>query len=327
MTSSLSFLIHNLPGLLAALFYAFVSGSMSFMNKVILTSYHYDYPDVIMLFQVVLTAIVVDLCRMTNICKIPPWTFQRSREFFFPSLCFALHTTLALAALSGLSIPIYNVLRRMLPLATLLTAHFVLKKTPSYGIITSVLIIVIGTVLAGLGDLKFHFSSYCNGLLSVVAQATYLTYVQKTGVEDNTSALSVLHINSINCIPMMLIYTTINGKLLESFSFTGFKNENDRISFIVAFVANISMGCVLNYSLFLCATLNSALTTSLIGVIKGVLTTLVGFLTFGGQPITFMVVAGITLNAIGGVLYTVLKYFEKRKQSSKVHTTHDHQAA
>ena len=48
----------------------------------------------------------------------------------------------------------------MLPLANLLTAHFVLKKTPSYGIIISVLIIVVGTVFAGIFVLLHIFVAF-----------------------------------------------------------------------------------------------------------------------------------------------------------------------
>ena len=33
--------------------------------------------------------------------------FNRGRMFFIPSICFALHTTLALRALDDLSIPMY----------------------------------------------------------------------------------------------------------------------------------------------------------------------------------------------------------------------------
>ena len=53
-------------GLLAALLYGVVSGSMSFMNKTLLSSYDYHYPDVIMLLQVnnicPILSISYDLC-------------------------------------------------------------------------------------------------------------------------------------------------------------------------------------------------------------------------------------------------------------------------
>ena len=43
----------------------------------------------------------------------------------------------------------YNILRRLLPLANLLMAHFVLKKTPSVKIMVSVLLVVTGCLVAG----------------------------------------------------------------------------------------------------------------------------------------------------------------------------------
>lgn len=60
---------------------------------------------------------------------------------------------------------------------------------------------------------------YLDALSSVIAQATYLTYVQKTGLEKGVSALSVLHLNSINCIPLMFSYSLMNGSLAEALHF------------------------------------------------------------------------------------------------------------
>lgn len=304
----IAFLQASAPGFLAALFYGLVSGSMSFINKVVLTSYKFHYPDVVMLAQVIMTSILVEGCRLSELTAIPAWNIKRAKEFFVPSLCFALHTTLALAALDELSIPIYNVLRRMLPLASLLMAIFVLKKQPSKGTYISIALIVFGTVTTGFGDLQFRFYGYLEAILSVLAQSVYLTYVQKSGIEKSGSALSVLHLNSINCILPLFAYTMWNGNLMNAFSFKGFHYTNFRISFAL----NVSMGCVLNYSLFLCATMNSALTTSIVGVIKSVITTIFGFFTFGGVVPTTLTVGGVMLNAFGGVLFTYVKYREKQ---------------
>jgi len=181
------------PGLMSALFYGVVSGSMSFMNKVILTSYKFNYPDVVMLAQIVTTSIILEIARKCGWCSIPKWTFDRGREFMIPSCCFALHTTMALYALEDLSIPIYNVLRRMLPLATLLMSYFVLHKVPSKGLAMSVGLIVAGSLFAGLSDIAVHLVGYINALSSVAAQATYLTYVERTGIEKSSSAIDIFH--------------------------------------------------------------------------------------------------------------------------------------
>ena len=54
------------------------------------------------------------------------------------------------------------------------------------------------------------------------------------------------------------------------------------MGFINCLLLVLILGSILNYSLFLSTSLNSALTTSLVGVFKSVLQTAVGFFTFGG---------------------------------------------
>ena len=51
-------------------------------------------------------------------------------------------------------------------------------------------------------------------------------------------------------------------------------------SFIISFFITAAMGSVLNYSIFLCTTLNSALTTGVIGCLKNVATSYIGMIVF-----------------------------------------------
>ena len=76
-------------------------------------------------------------------------------------------------------------------------------------------------LFSGLGDVKFELSAYVFAIASVIAQSVYLTYVQKTGVESGVSALSVLHLNSINCIPFLFAFSTLSGNLVSAFNFQG----------------------------------------------------------------------------------------------------------
>ncbi|KAG1670845.1 UDP-galactose/UDP-glucose transporter 7 [Nymphon striatum] len=93
--------------------------------------------------------------------------------------------------------------------------------------------------------------------------------------------------------------------------------------FIVTFCLVFLCGAVMNYSLFLCTALNCALTTSLVGVIKSVLQTAIGFFTFGGVKILPLNATGITMNLIGGILYTYAKYNESFKKLDKISKKND----
>ena len=79
---------------------------------------------------------------------------------------------------------------------------------------------------------------------SVVAQSIYLTYVQKTGIESGVSALSVLHLNSINCIPFMLAYTVLSGNIVRAINFPGNKDSHFVVSIIWrAVLTHYSLQC------------------------------------------------------------------------------------
>lgn len=52
---------------------------------------------------------------------------------------------------------------------------------------------------------------------------------------------------------------------------------------------------------------------------KSVLTTFIGFFTFGGVPATSLTVLGVVLNTLGGVLYSIAKYLEKKASLRSVH--------
>lgn len=55
------------------------------------------------------------------------------------------------------------------------------------------------------------------------------------------------------------------------------------------------------------------------GVVKGVSTTIIGFFTFGGVPVTALTIIGIFLNTLGGAQYTYAKYAEKMTSEIEKH--------
>lgn len=58
---------------------------------------------------------------------------------------------------------------------------------------------------------------------------------------------------------------------------------------------------------------NSALTTSVVGTLKSVVQTTIGMFTFGGVQFNPALIAGVTINLSGGLVYTHAKYLESKK--------------
>ena len=133
--------------------------------------------------------------------------------------------------------------------------------------------------------------------------------IQRTADKKGFSAMETLHINSINALPLLCFCSAWSGELSRAATQFGSKD----FKFMIIFVIVISSGCVLNFFLFLCTTLNSALTTSVVGTVKSVVQTFVGTLFFGGFSVNMFTITGVAVNFAGTFLYTCAKYKEAKR--------------
>lgn len=300
--------------LLVALFYFTCSISMNFLNKAVVSSFNFNYPFFIMACQMVVTVVFLDLFRILRLIKLPAYSLKEGIDFLPCSLSFALHSTLSLIALHGMNIPMYGAIKRCTPLINLILSVLVLKKPfPSALLLSSVCLITLGVFIASLGDLQFDAHAYTMGSLSVFAQAGYLTLVQKSSEVNHRSTVEMLHVNSFNTLPIFLTMSMILGEPSD----IGQSVSIAEPGFTWVFGLLIISGCVLTWAQFLCAAVCSALTTSMISVAKSVIQTILGFFTFGGVQFHPLNVAGLVMNILGGVIYTYVKQFEKKKQLAR----------
>ncbi|PRD29286.1 UNVERIFIED_CONTAM: UDP-galactose/UDP-glucose transporter 7 [Trichonephila clavipes] len=302
--------LQNFESIGSAVLYGICSTSMAFANKTIITSYSFDFPFFIMACQMMLCILFLETLRINSIVFIPKYSMKLGRSFFWPAMFYAIHSVTALYALGGMSIPMYVAVKRCAPIVTLILSIVVLKKAiPSMRIILAVVLISFGCILASLGDLEFDMITYMYGALSVLVQGLYLTLAQKS-LED-MSALLVLYITSYNTIPIFIIISFLH----EAEGIAQYENFSD-FGFILCFIIQVVTGVLLNYSLFLCTAKNSALTTSLVGVLKSILQTVIGFFTFGGVKFNSLNIFGISLNMFGGIMYSYAKYNERLKSNA-----------
>ena len=196
-----------------------------------------------------------------------------------------------------------------------LLGKFLLRnQKATRGIWGSVVIITLGTFIAASGDLNFDRNSYLYGVTSVVTQALYLITLQKTGMEKNIGAMSIVYVNSINCMPIMMVLCFITGDISAIARYPHW----DQPGFIFSFFGLVASGCIFTYSMFLCTTTNSALTTALVSTAKSAITTIIGMFTFGGVTPTLFFILGQTMNFGGGCLYSYIKWKTRSKEVNAV---------
>ena len=183
--------------------------------------------------------------------------------------------------------------------------------------------IVSGCVVAAAGDLSFDLFGYACALLSCVLQATYLLLVEATQAEKGTSTAELLNYNAILSLPFLLVLTLATGELgrLPAAMGPSVEGAGGAGPFLLLVGLCAGLGVALNYALFFCTVYNSALTTTVVGVMKGVIATLLGFFVLGGVPFHPLNVLGILMNTGGGCWYAAIKYREKQRRTTAVDTS------
>lgn len=137
------------------------------------------------------------------------------------------------------------------------------------------------------------------------------------GESGASSTSELLWYNALTALPLLSVITAVNGdfyKISASAAKGLTMHGSAYFCFMVTGAATI--GCLLNYAMFLCCTWTSALTTTIVGVLRGVATVLLGF-ALDTVPWSLVNVLGITLNTAGGVWYTYIKYQEKAAGGNK----------
>ncbi|KNA14500.1 hypothetical protein SOVF_107040 [Spinacia oleracea] len=299
--------------LFAALSYGATSMAMVFLNKAILMEYSYSMT--LLTVQQIATALLIHTGRVMGYTKAKALSMDTAKKLLWVSLFYNANVAFALASLKGVNIPMYIAIKRLTPLAVLVAGFFSGKKRPSRQVSLSVILTAVGVLIAALGDFSFDLFGYSLALISVFFQTMYLVLVEKSGAEDGLSSVEIMFYNSFLSIPVLLFLIVATKEFPDSLSLLFAKSSS--LSFLVILTTSLIMGIALNFTMFLCTIVNSALTTTIVGVLKGVGSTTLGFVLLGGVEVHALNVSGLVINTAGGIWYSYAKYHEKRKKLPK----------
>ncbi|KAH9760150.1 UDP-galactose/UDP-glucose transporter 7 [Citrus sinensis] len=269
--------ISSTVGLFAALSYGVSSMAMVFINKAVIMQYAHSMT--LLTLQQLATALLIQAGRQMGYTKSKAIDLMTAKKLLPVSLFYNANVAFALASLKGVNIPMYIAIKRLTPLAVLVAGFFSGKGKPTTQVTLSVLLTATGCVIAALGDFSFDLSGYSMALTSVFFQTMYLVLVEKSGAEDGLSSVEIMFYNSFLSLPFL----------------------SNSFSFLVILILSLVMGIILNFTMFLCTIVNSALTTTIVGVLKGVGSTTLGFVVLGGVQVRALNVTGLLINTAGGV--------------------------
>ncbi|XP_062981777.1 solute carrier family 35 member D3 [Elgaria multicarinata webbii] len=300
-------------GISVAVAHGVFSGSLNILLKFLLSRYHFAFLTLLQCLTSSTAALSLEVLRRRGALDVPPFGFSLARLFAGVTVLSTLQSSLTLWSLHGLSLPMYVVFKRCLPLVTLLIGVLVLKNgVPSVGVSVAVLITTCGAALAGAGDLTGDPVGYVTGVLAVLVHAAYLVLIQKTSADSDYGPLTAQYVIAVSATPFLIICSFASMDAINVWSFPGWK---DPIMTCI-FIACVLIGCAMNFTTLHCTYINSAVTTSFVGVVKSIATITVGMVAFSDVEPTKLFIAGVVVNTVGSVIYCVAKYIETRKQSN-----------
>eukprot|EP00741_Cyanophora_paradoxa_P023342 tig00000254_g22549.t1 len=222
----------------------------------------------------------LETLKALRIVSYPRFEWNTAKKVLPVAVFYCLNVAFALASLRALNVPMYNVLKRLTTFVVMIQEAILLRKTFSTNTKIAVSIIVMGAILAGVSDVDFDLYSYAMAIGSCCVQSLYLIAVNKAGVEGDLNTFGLLFYNSVLSIPCLLVVLLATGEWRAAISYPHYGD----FSFQAVMLVNLLMGTTLNYALFWCTQVNSALTTTIIGQLKVILSTAIGFFVFQGFP-------------------------------------------
>jgi solute carrier family 35 protein len=143
----------------------------------------WPYPNSFLTLQMVASILLVYAIKAWGLANVQPFQLRAAKELLPVVFFYNTNVAFALAAVKSLSIPVYHVLKRLTPVMVLVAKFILGGALPSREITLSVMTVVSGCIMAGIGDLSFEWSGYSAAFISCALQSTYLLLVERSGSE------------------------------------------------------------------------------------------------------------------------------------------------
>lgn len=295
------------------LLYGTTSVSITFFNKAIFSFYQFQYPCIVTLVQILVCLFSLIVGGFFGLVNLPSLSLRIIGQVFPLSFVWWAYVVSGIAALRYLNIPMFSTLRKSTAMIVLILEGILLRKTAKLSIWLAIIVMVGGGFIAGATDLSYSFQGYLLVSICCVSTSLYLILIVRVTSTTKLGTFSLLFYNNLIAFPLMFAYLVFYTHELENVA--SFKYLYD-IKFILFLLFSAAQATLLNIAIFLCTKLNSPLATTVTGQMKDFVTIGLCLFLFGDVKLSVPNLIGLGISLSGSLMYSVLKLFSARSNSS-----------
>ncbi|GMS95914.1 hypothetical protein PENTCL1PPCAC_18089, partial [Pristionchus entomophagus] len=256
------------PAAKSALAFAGASFITGIIAKILITKMFFDYPIVILMIQMATVLFTIELLRVFGVLKLAPYTFDKGRHLFLPSILMSISSWLSVSAYEGIGLPLFDPIKRFTPLLILGVATFIYRK--QHRLDRNALIALIGVSVLSSMAVNFELAmgrfSLFYGLFAGLLHAA--AFVQFESLSDTFSPLEMMYMHSFNSLVVFLLADIVQDEIRDAFMYVMTSSNK---SFVFLFILLMFLGLALQYTTFHCIGANGALVTQVVSNGRAVL--------------------------------------------------------
>jgi len=294
---------------LSALSYAASAFAIIMFNKVVLSTYDFKSPIFMTFSHMSICLFFSVFLKLFGYIDYPDFQLSTLIRVIPLSLCFVLNIILGLMSTKLVSVPIMTTLRRLTALFIIAGEFIFIGKNPTSTEVLPVFVMLVGAFMTGWGDLTFEFYGYLVVLSNDLITATYLILLKKIGIQGELGKFGTLFYNALICAPLLACFCILHGDFDYVLTFEAFRT----FQFQACFLSSGLLAFFVNMSVVWCTQSNSALTTSVTGQTKNILTTIGGIILFYDYRPSLLANSGVCVSICGSMWYAYNKYESKAK--------------
>ena len=302
----------NWNAMLSCAAYTLCSVGMVLANKAISASLEPEsrkqLPQLsIIAFQCIVAVVCVQAAKYFKYVECPDFEWKVARSWLPLNLLFIGMLCTGFLSLVYNNVPMVTVFKNLTNVVTVAGDALVFGEKVSFLTVLSILVMVLGAVLAGVHDLQFSFLGYCFMGFNCLFTSGYVLYMRFASTTIKLPKFGMVYYNNLLSVLLLLpliAYSDELPKLMDPNIMT--------TSFILNNVLAGLLGFYLNFASLWCVSSTSATTYAVVGSLNKVPITILGFVLFD----TVMTSEGaifITLATIGGFVYAYAKFKEQTK--------------